>query len=100
MNDIPALPKIALTGNGPRAVGFVRQDRCEKCKWCCPVNSGAPNDPPECRYNPPQATTIMMGAGRGPDGREIPLVNTYASFPRVQPTQWCSKFAPKIEATS
>jgi hypothetical protein len=64
---------------------FIRFERCENCWWRSgPYNTNAGNTFNECRINPPVAMT-------GP-----PLHDLQAVFPRVELTDFCSKFEHRI----
>ena len=78
----PTLPQ--MQPQMPQPTGFVRLERCEKCKFVQLLNGYA-----ECRRFPPG--TLMLTDKNGRHAMPDP-----APWPRVQPHGWCGEFKQKI----
>lgn len=68
----------------PQPMKLIRSNRCENCRWA--EAEGAASKNFTCHRSPP-------GVGFVPTNRGPAAI---ASFPIVQPDQWCGEHQPKV----
>lgn len=68
---------------------LIRAERCEKCRY----SSALPNETVfECRQQPPSASVHPLQ-------RSATAIDwqTFSTYPRVKPDQWCGQFKPHVD---